>query len=256
MTSYFYYPCGSELLSLGNNFRELCCEDRKTKCYSSNICTHVFSGTRSSHLVMQHQFSLFGGLFWITAAFRPGDSTMTICVKGVLLSGIDRCTRMHQLSCRNLYFMRLFSSVSPICLRINGTTTNLICSAHTTLYPLKYSVQRKLGLYTKSFSSAGSKVLSSPTLAVPRYQIGSCDPAVRRNETLLQGRAMVPGKNNNGEHFLWHLKQKSIQMFYMHAVFIEWQKCNHSPNRSIYCLCHQEAARTLDGVPTVGVPCC
>lgn len=171
------------------------------------------------------------------------------------LSGIERCTRMHQLSCRNLYFMRLFSSVSPICLRINGTTTNLICSAHTTLYPLKYSVQRKLGLYTKSFSSAGSKVLSSPTLAVPRYQIGSCDPAVRRNETLLQGRAMVPGKNNNGEHFLWHLKQKSIQMFYMHAVFIEWQKCNHSPNRSIYCLCHQEAARTLDGVPTVGVPC-
>ncbi|XP_011603807.1 magnesium transporter MRS2 homolog, mitochondrial isoform X1 [Takifugu rubripes] len=115
---------------------------------------------------------------------------MTICVKGVLLGGIERCTRMHQLSCRNLYFMRLFSSVSPICLRINGTTTNLICSAHTTLYPLKYSVQRKLGLYSKSFSSAGSKVFSSPT--VPQYQIGSCDPAVRRNETLLQGRAMVP----------------------------------------------------------------
>lgn len=150
---------------------------------------------------------------------------------------------MHQLSCRNLHFMRLFSSVSPICLRINGTTTNLICSAQTTLYPLKYSVQRKLGVYSKSFSSPGSKVLSSPTLAVPRYQIGSCDPAVRRNETLLQGRTMVPGKNNSGAHFIDIFFFLSIPMFYRHAVFLfEWQKCNHSPNRSIYCLCHQEAA--------------
>lgn len=172
--------------------------------------------SRASHLLLQHQFSLFRGLFWIPAAFLPGDSTMAICVKGVLLSGIERCTRMHQLSCRNLYFMRLFSSVSPICLRINGTTTNLICSAHTTLYPLKYSVQRKLGLYSKSFSSTSSKVLSSPTLAVPRYQIGSCDPAVRRND----GSAMVPGKNNNsGAHVFDIFLHKSTHKFYMHAVF-------------------------------------
>lgn len=138
---------------------------------------------------------------------------MTICVNGVLLSRIERCTRMHQLSCRSLYFMRLFSSVSPICLRISGTTTNLIFSAHTTLYPLNYSVQRKLGLCSKTFSSAGSKVLSSPTLAVPRYQIGICDPALRRNETLPQGCAMVPGKNNNGEHFFEILKKKTFRCF-------------------------------------------
>lgn len=144
---------------------------------------------------------------------------MAICVKGVLLSGIERCTRMHQLSCRNLYFMRLFSSVSPICLRINGTTTNLICSAHTTLYPLKYSVQRKLGLYSKSFSSTSSKVLSSPTLAVPRYQIGSCDPAVRRND----GCAMVPGKNNNSEAHVFDIfLQKSTQNFICMQFFIDW----------------------------------
>lgn len=184
-------------------------------------------------------FRFLGRLFWIPAAFRPSVSTMPICVKGVLLSSMERCTRMHQLSCRNLDFMRLFTSASPICFRINATTTNSICSAHTTLYPLKCSVQRKLGQCSKSFS-CGSKVLSGPPLAVPRYQIGGCDPAVRRNETLLQGREMGPGKNNNGAHF-WHLK-KSIQMFNTHAVFIEWQKCNHSPNRSIHCLCHQEAA--------------
>lgn len=167
-------------------------------------------------------FRFLGGLFWIPAASRPSDSTMTICVKGVLLSGIERCTRMHQLSCRNLYFMRLFSSVSPICLRINGTTTNLICSAHTTLYPLKYSVLSKLGLCSKSFSSAGSKVLSSPTLAVPQYQIRSCDPAVRRNETLLQGHAMVPGKNNNAAQFFDRFFKKAFRSFICKQFFIDW----------------------------------
>lgn len=142
---------------------------------------------------------------------------MTICVKAMFLGGIIRCTKMQQLSCRNFYFKRLFSSVSPLCLRINGTITNLIWTTHTTFYPLKYSVpvgHRTLGLYIQTFSSVGAKVLSNQTFTVPKYQIRSCDSALMRNEKLLQGHATLPGTNNNRAHFFFSC------FLYAHSVFI------------------------------------
>lgn len=130
---------------------------------------------------------------------------MAICVKAMFLGSIIRCTKMQQLSCRNLYFKRLFSSISPLHLRINGTITNLIWTAHTTFCPLKYNVpvgHRTLGLYIQNFSSVGARVLSSQTFTVPRCQIRSCYSTLMRNEKLLQGHATLPGKNNNGPNLL------------------------------------------------------
>lgn len=131
---------------------------------------------------------------------------MTICVKAAFLGGIEsklhgfllsssrKCTRMHQLSCGNFYFKRLFGSVSPLFLRINGPRANSIWPAHTAFCPLNYTVmfgQRQLGLCSKSFSSVPAKVISSQT-----SQLRRSGPAEVRNEKLLQGSSTWPGKNN------------------------------------------------------------
>lgn len=137
---------------------------------------------------------------------------MTSCVKAVFLGGIE--SKLHSFG--SLYFKRLFGSVSPLCLRINGTGTNLNWFAHTTFDPVRYTVlvgPRKLGLYSKSFSSVGGKVVSSQTVTVPRYHFRSCGSAVMRSERLLQGWGTWAGKNNNGAHLLRHLLQQNSDVF-------------------------------------------
>lgn len=123
---------------------------------------------------------------------------MTICVKAVFLGGVE--SKLHSFG--SLYFKRLFSSVSSLCLRINGTGTHLNWTAQTTFHPVRYTVlvgPRNLGLYSRSFSSVGGKVVSSQTVAVPGPRLRS-SPAVMRGEKLLQGWGAWTGKNNNGAH--------------------------------------------------------
>lgn len=136
---------------------------------------------------------------------------MTICVKAVFLGGIE--SKLHKFG--SLYFKRLYGSVSPLCLRINGTGTNLNWTAHATFDPARYTVligARKLGLYSKRFSSDGGKVVSSQTVSVSRYQLTN-GSAVMKSEKLLQGWGTCTGKNNNGAHLLRHLLQQNWNVF-------------------------------------------
>lgn len=121
----------------------------------------------------------------VKAAFLGGVESK---LHGFLLSSNRKCTRMHQLRCGNFYLKRLFGSVSPLCLRINGHIANSIWPAHTAFCPLVG--QRPPGLCSKSFSSNPAKVIFSPT-----SQLRSSGPAVGRNEKLPQGCATWPGKN-------------------------------------------------------------
>lgn len=142
---------------------------------------------------------------------------MTICVKAVFLGGIE--SKLHSFG--SLYFKRLFGSVSPLCMRINATGTNLNWTAHTAFGPVRYTVlvgPRNPGLFSKSFSSAGGKVVSSQTATVPRYQVRSSGSAVMRFDKLLQGWGTWTGKNNNGTHLLRHLLQQNSDVFQMHTV--------------------------------------
>lgn len=137
---------------------------------------------------------------------------MTNCVKAVFLRGLE--SKVHSFG--SLYFKRLFGSVSPVCLRINGTGTSINWPAHTTFDPARYTVlvgPRKLGLYNKSFRSFGGKVVSSQTVTVPSYQLRSSGSAVTRSEKLLQGWGTWTGKNNNGAHLLGHLLQQNLDVF-------------------------------------------
>ncbi|XP_044063874.1 magnesium transporter MRS2 homolog, mitochondrial [Siniperca chuatsi] len=131
---------------------------------------------------------------------------MAVCVKAaccgvemklhrVLRAGCMNCPRMHQPFGANFYPMRLFSSVSPFSSRMGGTRTLILCSARRVLYPLKYTVplgNRKLGLYSRSYSDVSSKAFCSQTMPVSRCQPWSSQSAAVRKENLLQGGATWP----------------------------------------------------------------
>ncbi|XP_070768174.1 magnesium transporter MRS2 homolog, mitochondrial [Enoplosus armatus] len=113
----------------------------------------------------------------------------------VLLAGRMSCTRTYLPFGMNFYPKRLFSSVSPFTSRMGGTRTLILCSARTVLYPLKYTVplgNRKLGLYSRTYSDVGSKGLCSQTLPVSRCQLRTSQHAAVRKENLLQGGATWP----------------------------------------------------------------
>lgn len=142
---------------------------------------------------------------------------MTICVKAVFLGGIE--SKLHSFG--SFYFKRLFGSVSPLCLGINGTGTNVNCTTHTVFDPVRYTMlvaPRKPRLNSKSFCSVGGKVVSSQTVTVPRYQLRSCGSAVMRSEKVLQGSGAWTGKNNNGAHFLRHRSHQNSDVF----MFLYW----------------------------------
>lgn len=135
---------------------------------------------------------------------------MTICVNAVFLGSTE--SKLHFFG--SLYLKRLFSSVSPLYLRINGTGTSLNWTAHKPLDPVRNSVlvgPRKPGLHNKSFSSVARKVVSSQGVIEPRYQLRSSGPAARKSAKLLQGWGMCTGKKTTGAHLLRHLLQLRFQ---------------------------------------------
>ncbi|KAL7393338.1 hypothetical protein ABVT39_009564 [Epinephelus coioides] len=111
----------------------------------------------------------------------------------VLLAGCINCSRMYLPFGGNFYPKLLSSSVCYFSSRMSGTRNRMLCSARTVVYPLKYTVpcgNRKLGLYCRSYSGAGSNTLCGQSLA-------KCQPTrfqsdVVRKENLLQEGATQP----------------------------------------------------------------
>lgn len=154
-------------------------------------------------------FLLFCGAVIVCSAiyFHHSDPAMTACVKAVFSVGIESKVR----SFGSLYFKRLLASVSPLCLGINGTGTHLSWSAHPTFNPVGCTLlvgRRTAGLCRQSFSCVGGKLVSSPTVAVPRSPLRGT-----RRGKLLQGWAAWPGKTPNRPH-LEEISSNRIQMFF------------------------------------------